>query len=350
MLTKKILRALEVVGIYQSDLIPNKEKQAHCSSIIELPNGIFLTSFYAGTREVSPDSKLYTSIYNLKEKKWETPQVRLNTPNESDGNAILFLDKSGKIWLFNNTIRKSFKKYPRVRNWEATDNKLIFSDDFGKSWSDLQAFFPEKIGANFKNKAIYTNAGTILVPMYDDLYKKSFIVLSKDDGKTWEMSKPIETPSVKDANDIPKIGNIQPTLIQKENGAILAYLRPAGFSLNQSRILQSESKDNGLTWSRTRETGFKNPGSGIDMVKLSNGKVVLVYNDNRLLRNKLCVAITEDDCETWSKGKVLEFGLPWHEFSYPAVIQDTKWLIHITYTYRRKYIKHVVINEEWILK
>ena len=76
--------------IFGAELIPNVEKFAHCSSIIELPNGNLMVSSYAGTGEHNPDTKIYTIIYDKTSRKWLKPEIRVNTPNKSDGNAILF--------------------------------------------------------------------------------------------------------------------------------------------------------------------------------------------------------------------------------------------------------------------
>ncbi len=327
--------------IYSSELIPNKEKSAHCSSIIELPNGNLMVSFYAGTAEKHPDSKIYTCIYDKKTKLWEEPLVRINTEGKSDGNAVLFLDRSNRIWLFNNTIHKEWKKPPRTWDWALTDNKYTCSDDLGNTWSEVKDFFPDLIGWNFKNKPIYLQNDTILVPMYDDLEFQSRMAISQDNCKSWFLSDFIETEKPPGT----KMGNIQPSIIQKKNGDVIAFLRPKRLK----RILISESKDNGQTWTKTRESELKNPNSGIDAVKLSNGNIVIVFNDlTYYLRYKLSIAISNDEGKTWVCKKILEKGRITHEYSYPAIIQDSEGFIHVTYTYKRECIKHVRIKEEWI--
>ena len=103
--------------LYFSELIPNVEPTAHCSTIIELPNENLMVSFYAGTREAHLDSKIYISIYDKSSEEWLEPRVILDTPGKSNGNAVLFLNKNKRIYLFNNTIHKEWKKFPRMWNW-----------------------------------------------------------------------------------------------------------------------------------------------------------------------------------------------------------------------------------------
>jgi predicted neuraminidase len=88
-------------------------------------------------------------------------------------------------------------------------------------------------------------------------------------------------------------------------------------------------------------TDLPNPNSGIDAVLLADGQSLLVYNDATEGRERLNVA-TSADGKTWRK--VLDLEDQPGEYSYPAVIQTPDGLVHVTYTYRRRSIKHVVID------
>ncbi|HMO37562.1 MAG TPA: exo-alpha-sialidase, partial [Gemmatales bacterium] len=91
------------------------------------------------------------------------------------------------------------------------------------------------------------------------------------------------------------------------------------------------------------------PGSGIDAVTLQDGRHLLVYNHvdkagiATSARSPLNVAVSRDGI-TWQAGLVLENEKG--EFSYPAVIQTKDGLVHITYTWNRKKIRHVVIDPQ----
>jgi predicted neuraminidase len=92
-----------------------------------------------------------------------------------------------------------------------------------------------------------------------------------------------------------------------------------------------------------RPTPLPNPNAGIDGVSLRDGRHLLVYNHSETERTPLNVALSTDGLN-WQDALVLESGQG--EFSYPAVIQTADGSVHITYTYRREAIKHVVLSAE----
>ena len=108
-------------------------------------------------------------------------------------------------------------------------------------------------------------------------------------------------------------------------------------------ILSAWSYDNGRTWNELTATSLPNPNSGIDAVTLSDGRQLLVYNHLSKGRNILNVAVSVDGKE-WGAAALLENEMKDSEFSYPAVIQTDDGLVHITYTWNRKLIKHVVLD------
>ncbi|MGH9802562.1 MAG: exo-alpha-sialidase, partial [Blastocatellia bacterium] len=117
----------------------------------------------------------------------------------------------------------------------------------------------------------------------------------------------------------------------------------------QGKIVESWSDDSGKIWSKLTATSLPNPNSGIDAVTLKDGRHLLVYNHVPTRSGKwndrapLNVAVSEDG-KNWKAAAVLEPGPPEAEYSYPAVIQTSDGLVHITYTWNRKKVRHVVID------
>jgi predicted neuraminidase len=81
---------------------------------------------------------------------------------------------------------------------------------------------------------------------------------------------------------------------------------------------------------------------------LKDGRALLVYNHvgkqgNQWggRRSPLNVAVSEDG-KMWEAALVLENDNG--EYSYPAVIKSRDGLVHITYTWKRQRIRHVVVD------
>jgi alpha-L-rhamnosidase len=152
---------------------------------------------------------------------------------------------------------------------------------------------------------------------------------TKDLGETWERTPPL--------NDGKTLQAIQPTILEHGPSRLQILCRGRG----TGRIVEASSDDAGKTWSELTLTELPNPNSGIDAVTLRDGRHLLVYNHTPRGRSPLNVAVS-DNGRTWQAAVVLE-DTP-GEFSYPAVIQTKDGLVHITYTWKRQRIGHVVLD------
>jgi len=130
---------------------------------------------------------------------------------------------------------------------------------------------------------------------------------------------------------------IQPTILKHRDGRLQMLCRTRG----KGFIAQTWSDDGGRSWSPLTSTSLPNPNAGIDAVTLRDGRQLLVYNHTTQGRSPLNVAVSSDG-QDWDMVLTLE-DQP-GEYSYPAVIQTADGLVHTTYTYLRKSIKHVVID------
>jgi hypothetical protein len=114
-----------------------------------------------------------------------------------------------------------------------------------------------------------------------------------------------------------------------------------------AKVFRTVSHDQGSTWSNVVLTDLPNPNSGTDAVTLKDGRHLLIYNHTPKGRSPLNLAISKDGL-VWEAALVLE-DEPKAEFSYPAIIQSADGLVHITYTWKRKLAKHVVIDPSKIV-
>jgi len=177
--------------------------------------------------------------------------------------------------------------------------------------------------------------GTILCPTSTETNTKPsawrlHFEMSKDLGKTWTTAKP-------SSNGEPAVDAIQPSVLFLGGDKLMAL----GRSKNK-KIFSVTSDNNGETWGAMSLTELPNPNSGTDAVTLKDGRHLLIYNHTDRGRSPLNIALSADG-KTWSAALVLE-DEPKMEFSYPAIIQTNDGLVHITYTWKRKLVKHAVID------
>jgi predicted neuraminidase len=145
----------------------------------------------------------------------------------------------------------------------------------------------------------------------------------------WQKTVPLNTAQ--------EFGAIQPTILVHSPSSLQILCRT-----RQGVIAEAWSQDAGKTWTKLTATALPNPSAGIDSVKLKEGGFLLVYNPSDKSRAKLQIARSSDG-KTWQPYVTLEDETT-GEYSYPAMIQTRDGLVHVTYTWRRARIKHIVID------
>jgi len=304
-----------------------------------------------------------------------------DTPDFPDCNPVLFVDAQERLWLFWITVLAdrwecSQLKYRRaasvsgrgVPDWDwqglvqlkpGTRFREVMGERFRElrvsqnMWAEyakpyerllLEAAedpYKRQTGWMTRIHPLTLPSGRILLPLYSDGFNASLMGISDDQGETWRASAPIIG-----------LGPIQPSVVRRQDGTLMAYCRDSG-SL-PARVLVSSSMDDGETWSAAVDCPVPNPGSSLEVLVLHDGRWIMVCNDTERGRHRLSVMASSDEGGSWSKQKTIE---PIDEagkgFGYPSVIQSHDGLIHLTYTYdgrEGKTSRHCTMYLEWIFE
>lgn len=392
---------VETKPFIESELIfPLEHWHNHASCIVECPNGDLLVCWFHGSGERQADDvKVEGARLKRGARQWSARFTMADTPGYPDTNCTMFIDPRGRLWLMWPTIlanewHTALMKYKisdqyqanGVPIWKISEVMHItpgqeFSDMVNRTmdeWEKQQSLSPEapketlqayssrirkmaadklsrRIGWMTRAHPFVLNNQRLIVPLYSDGFSFSLMAITDDWGNTWKTSTPLIGG-----------GNIQPSIVRRKDGSLYTLMRDNGPA--PKRLHQSESRDNGMTWSPVTDSSLPNPGSGAEIIGLRNGHWALIYNDTERSRNSLAVSISDDEGKTWKWTRHLELdrtpGSEAGSFSYPSMIQARDGSLHASYSYhlnrkdlakdadgnpKRKAIKHAHFNEEWVL-
>jgi predicted neuraminidase len=305
--------------VYNSAPFPS----AHASTIEEA-GGVLVAAWFGGSSEGAADVGIWLS--RKVDGKWTAP-VEIANGAQGDGkqlpcwNPVLFKPKTGALTLY-------YKVGPSPREWWG---EVRTSGDAGQTWGKARRL-PAGILGPIKNKPVQLPNGTIVSPSSTESADtppkwRVHFERSGDRGATWVSTAP---PDAADLNAI------QPTILLHPEGKLHALVRT-----QSAKLFETLSSDGGITWSALSPTEIPNPNAGVDGIALRDGRELLVFNRSETERTPLNVAVSSDG-KLWQDVIVLEKDPG--EYSYPAVIQTRDGLVHITYTWKRRRIKHVVID------
>jgi predicted neuraminidase len=295
--------------------------ECHASTLAETRQGL-CAAWFGGKHEKSPDVGIWLARHSG--EQWTAPievanGVESQTQRYPCWNPVLFQCKNGPLLLF-------YKVGPSPDRWWGM---LMSSQDGGLSWSKSRRL-PDHIIGPVKNKPIELANGDLLCgSSTEHAGWRVHFERTPDCGNTWTSTEPV--------NDSRELGAIQPSFLVHGQKRLQALGRTT-----RGRIFSIWSDNNGTTWGQMTLTELPNPNAGTDAVTLRDGRHLLVYNHTSRGRSPLNVALSKDGLQ-WQAALVLE-NEPGSEFSYPAVIQTGDGRVHMTYTWKRQRIKHVILD------
>lgn len=355
-----------------------QSEHAHASSLVELPNGDLLACWFQGSGErTADDVRIMGARLRQGAETWGKPFLMADTPGFPDCNPILFLDAKNRLWLTWIVVR--------ANRWETSVLKYRRSEDYLAegaphwNWQDIILLkpgndFPERVANGFqatgfdesmwaeyarpydqliteaakdpvkrregwmtRNHPVKLSSGRLLLPLYNDGYNMGLAALSDDEGETWHASGPMVG-----------IAGIQPSVVERKNGDLVAYLRETGRP--PYRVQQSISKDQGETWSALQETEIPNPSASLQVLRLRHTEGwVMVFNDSDERREKLSIALSLNEGTTWAYKRVISKR---SDGSYPSMIETHDGWIHVSCSVKSengKGIAHYRIHPQWLL-
>jgi len=292
---------------------PMPTPSCHASTVVETAPGELMAAWFGGSGEGRPDVAIWSA--RRVDGKWQPPVELAREPNIATWNPVLFHSADGRLWFY-------YKFGPSPREWTAGRR---FSLDNGRTWSPPE-HLPAGIYGPIRAKPLVLPGGQIVSGTSVESYQSwaAWIERSTDNGKTWTRHGPIV---------IPDGGIIQPVVVPMGGKRLRFFARST-----IGRVCLADSTDEGATWSAARPIDLPNPNAGIDVVRLKDGRFVMVYNHTAKGRTPLNLAVSADG-ERWTPFHELE-NEP-GEYSYPAMVEGHDESLHITYTWRRQKIKYV---------
>ncbi len=299
---------------------PMPTPSCHASTIAETRDGL-VAAWFGGTREGHPDVGIWLS---RQERGVWVPAVEVANGVQSAElrypcwNPVLHPAADGTLTLF-------YKVGPDCTWWWG---ERIVSRDHGRTWSAPERLPNGMIGP-IKNKPLALPDGRTLCGASSEYGPWLVHVETAAQAfSEWSRTGPLHGRSV---------NAIQPSFLVHPGNTLQMVGRT-----KEKRVFSIFSKDYGRTWGELTLLDLPNPNAGTDALTLRDGRHLLVYNPVERGRSPLSVAVS-DDGVAWRRVLDLE-GEEKCEFSYPAVIQTRDGKVHVTYTWKRLKVRHVVLE------
>ena len=247
-----------------------------------LANGDILAVFYAGYTHVSLPNKAFPKGGRVcmvrsgdEGRTWTPPEILFDDDMDNRDPHIAQMSDGTVICTF-----FSLTPNPKTGRWNVHSARMVRSTDGGKTWeTEARPLCSDDWVCSAPVRELPD--GTYILGLYSASGHYGGVIRSMDRGKTWSDPIPIGKGS-----GIPL--DAETDVILLEDGTLFAALRSS-----QVNMHYATSPDEGVTWSKVKDIGFK--GHAPHLYRLSTGEIVLTHRVPATAMH-----VSRDECRTWS--------------------------------------------------
>lgn len=325
--------------------IPNNERTAHSSSIVDLGTKAMIL-YFAGSKEGASDVKIYSVFLDKKTLTLSPPKVLLDAPTLSKyankfikklGNPLVFKNSRGGVELF--VVGVSLGGWATSKiyhfNFNQTLDKVVYK-------GELRLGILANLSHLIRTPALLLKNGGFILPYYYELATKYPLVAFFDSNSNYLYSKRLN--SLKN--------QLQPSLIAISDTKCLAFFRNHKV-YNNASFLQ-ECSNTAQTWGEPYISNLKGYDDSVLLLTYrfnNKDRILLLYNDAKKLgmnntRASLGLYYLKDKGDfVYIKNIDKVSGEYPTEVSYPSAFIDSKeGFLYVAYTYNRAHIRVQRIN------
>lgn len=142
----------------------------------------------------------------------------------------------------------------------------------------------------------------------------------------------------------------EPHAIQLPDGKIICHLRAENKDETLFTLYQTESLDNGATWSKPRQIVRDDSGAPGHLLMHSSGVLISTFS-HRARPYGIWAVFSTDGGETWSDETILYNAHDTDDLGYPSTIELSDGsLITAFYTRENDYVPAVIMQQKWSLQ
>ena len=383
-----------VVGRFESHFASSRlHVQTHASSLVELKDGRIRAFWFSGSREGASDVTVNSAVFDPLKDAWSAEQVvasRSSTQRALHryvsklGNPVAARAADGSLRLFYVTVS--------LGGWAGSSITMMTSNDDGETWSAPRRLITSpfiNISTLVKGPPFLYTDGSMGVPVYHESFSKFAEMLHLDAA-----GNVVDKQRLASAGQ----GTLQPVVLARSRNEALVLTRYAGKD-NPHLARSLTTEDGGQHWGGVEKSSFPNPDAALSATALPDGRLLAVLNHQEHGRDSLSLMLSADGGRNWkelhrleemrvirdkkldekqcmhivqglllnseaslaqapaatldeyldsAKARVRADGGCGFEFSYPYLIQAHNGDFHLSYTWNRVLIKHVMFDQLWL--